>query len=224
MRNLFWLPALLVCSAVVANEVGPWPTVRPTTASFDVDFSAERIVIDLPIFSDSGQPLYYFACRGGQTAYLDKLPENWVGPLMCTLTTGTEPSETSLLSEDDSAAWYSRGQFSAEQLTGTCAQYPEYGAHRTFRLRAMTLTLDAQHITLSKGRLAEKFQLQVSVQQDPSAQFFQAQQPGFLRPEPSTTANNGEDVLDCQTVRKGNTTRMCRDWENNGGSWGICAQ
>ena len=107
-----------------------------------VDFTSERIAIDGPIKSPDGSVVYHFACRGGSQAYLDSLPENWVGPLMCILAVGQQAPEESLLSADGSAAWFSRGQFQREALLGDCAKYPEFGVHRSFRLRGFRLTLD----------------------------------------------------------------------------------
>ena len=85
-----------------------WPRVQPVSAKFPIDLRAEKVVVDLPIFTSDRAVLYHFACRGVNESYLDTLPDNWVGPLTCTLAEGDQPSEDSLLSEDDSAAWFSR--------------------------------------------------------------------------------------------------------------------
>jgi hypothetical protein len=101
-----------------------WSNVTPFARSFPVDLTSERIAIDVPVTDQTGRVVYHFACRGGGEACLDSLPGNWVGPLMCTLAIGDKATEGSLLSEDESAAWFSRGQFRREELVGDCATYP----------------------------------------------------------------------------------------------------
>lgn len=115
-----WL--LLLTVVVLAFEQGlgaAWPSVQPFTVRVPVDFNSERIAIDIPIRSSVGSVVYYFACRGGSEAYLGSLPGIWVGPLMCTLAEGKQATEDSLLSEDDSAAWFSRGESGPIPTRGT---------------------------------------------------------------------------------------------------------
>jgi hypothetical protein len=192
-----------------------WPTVKPFTQSFPVDLMSERIVIDVPITDQAGAVVYRFACRGGDVAYLDSLGENWVGPLMCTLAAGDRATEESLLSEDGSAAWHSRGQFRREELVGDCAKYPEFGIHRSFRLRGFRLTLDAQNVVLDGDTLARSFVLAVSLVDDPDAILSQAERSGFLDPR-----GKGRT---CGSVIPGREPRMCRDWQA-GGSWAVCKE
>src|SRR5213593_1189912 len=131
--------------AIVQGRAG-WPNIEPFNIRVPVNLASEKVVIDVPIKNPTGRVLYHFACRGGAEAYLNSLPGNWVGPLMCILAEGDKPTEESLLSEDDSAAWFSRGQFRREELVGDCAKYPEFGVHRSFRLRGFRLTLDVQDV------------------------------------------------------------------------------
>lgn len=121
--------ALIACGLLALFSLrvsaAGWPQIKPASARFPVDLSAGKISIDLQILDPANHPLYHFACRGGKGAYLEKLSDetgaNWVPPLMCTLSEGTQAVEESLLSEDDSAAWFSRGQFRADELVGACA-------------------------------------------------------------------------------------------------------
>jgi hypothetical protein len=190
-----------------------WPQLNPVKVRFKVDLSLERIVIDLPLRDQDGRQRYHFACRGVRESYLDSLKENWVGPLMCTLAEGTEAREESLLSEDDSAAWFSRGQFRREELVGDCAEYPEFGLHRSFRLRGFRLNLDVENVAVDASGRARAFVLAVSVAQDGNARSEQAERPGFLDPR-----GQGKG---CKVVTRGAEPRMCRDWEH-GGSWALC--
>ena len=188
-----------------------WPDIIAQSRTFRVDLSAERIVIDLPITDQAGRELYHFACRGGGQAYIDSLPENWVAPLMCTLAQGQQAREESLLSEDDSAAWFSRGQFRADELVGACARYPEFGVHRSFRLRGFRLNLDALNVMSGSDGLAKSFTLVVSLVRDPTARSTQAERPGYLDPR-----GKGDS---CEVVRRGREPRMCRDAS---GSFALC--
>jgi len=180
-----------------------WPEVQPFIARIPVRLSAERIAIDIPIRNRSGEIVYVLACRGGNDTYIESLPGNWVQPLMCTLAEGTQASDVSLLSEDDSAAWFSRGQFRSEELLGDCGRYPEFGVHRSFRLRGFQLAFDAQNIVTNVGGDVDTFTLQISLTRDPTATAAKASRPGFL--DPRGTHGN------CRVVRRGSETRMCRD-------------
>jgi hypothetical protein len=188
-----------------------WPTVQPVDRQVSVDLRSEEIQVDVPIKTTDDRIGYYFACRGGSERYLDSLPDNWVGPLMCTLAAGDRPTEASLLSEDDSAAWFSRGQFRSEDLVGDCGRYPEYGRQRAFRLRGMRLKLEANDVKADAAGVAHSFVLSISVVPDASATTAQAAQPGFLDPH--------RQGRSCQTVIKGRDPRMCR---NPSGSFDPC--
>jgi hypothetical protein len=204
---LIWMPSHAAS--------GAWPKVKPFTQSFPVDLMSERIVIDVPITDQGGAVVYHFACRGGNVAYLDSLRDNWVGPLMCTLAMGDQAREESLLDEDDGPAWYGRGQFRGEELAGDCANYPEFGVHRSFRLRGFRLSLDAQDVVVDRSGLARSFTLAVSLVDDAGATLSQAERPGFLDPR-------GKDRT-CASVIRGREPRMCRDWQA-GGSWAACKE
>ena len=189
-----------------------WPVIQPVHRRVLIDLHSERIQIDVPIKAQDGKVVYTFACRGGSDRYLDTLPENWVGPLMCTLAEGTRATETSLLSEDDSAAWHSRGQYRPEDLVGACGDYPEYGRHRSFRLRGMRVTLDAQDVS-GDARGVQSFVLAIDVAADSTATTPKADQPGFLDPR--------RQGRSCTTVLRGRDVRMCR---NAMGSWEPCKE
>lgn len=206
VSRLIVLALLSVQTSTVA-----WPNVKPLTTSVRVDLRSQKITIDLPITDQAGRVLYHFACRGGADAYLDSLPGNWVAPLMCTLAPGAQASEQSLLSEDDSAAWFSRGQFRPEELVGDCAKYPEFGVRRSFRLRGFRLKLEAQNVVVDSIGLTQSFTLAISLVSDPGARASQAERPGFLDPR-----GQGRS---CKVVTRGQEPRMCRDAN---GSWTLC--
>ena len=132
---------------------------------------------------------------------------------MCTLAEGREASELSLLSEDESPAWFSRGLFNLEDLVGDCAAYPEFGVHRSFRLRGFRLRLSAEDVRMDRSGIAQSFVLVLSLVPDPDAKAARAEQPGFLDP--------GRQGRSCRVIVRGREPLMCRDWQK-GGSWDVC--
>jgi len=195
-----------------------WPPVKPVTQSFDINIVAGFVAFDLPIKSRAGSVLYRLSCRGGSVKALDELGDrdgvNWVPPLMCVLNVGNgRPSERSLLAEDDSPPWHTRGQFTGSDLVGACGAYPEFGLNRSFRLRGFILRLRVVNLELGSEGRPSRLTLTVSVDGDPTAIGAQAERPDYLQP-----------MFDkCDVVRKGRDPRMCRIWTGpNPGSLGPC--
>ena len=212
---------LVILAAVIYPAVfgAEWPRIKPVLKSFDLDFAAGLVAVDLPIVSENGSALYILHCRGGAEKELDPLESrdgiNWVGPLMCVLNDGqSRMSENSLLAEDDSPPWHTRGQFYTSELVGACGAYPEFGRERGFRLRGFVLRISTNLALNSDGSIS-RLKLTVVVRNDPSAKSAKAERPGYLRPQPGR----------CDVVRKGRETRMCRIWTGpHAGSWAPCPQ
>ncbi len=212
---------VLVMSLLFKASVGlcapkEWPKIQEFTAKVGIETSAEQIFFEFPLIDVHGQTRYRLICVGGSTQYLDRLAvssgANIVGPLPCGLVEGNSNIEGSLLSEDDSAYWYSRGQIhNFRELTGSCAKYPEYGALRHFRLRGFELTLSFGDVQVDKAGNPTYFTLTVLLRRDARITSPQAEQTGYLTPYKVGAS--------CNEVRKGNERRMCRD---SGGSWTEC--
>jgi hypothetical protein len=218
---LVFLGRLLVMCFAMADSVtlcAQWPSVKPVTKSFDVDFAAGLIVIDLPIVSSNGSALYVLHCRGGSEKKLDELARrdgiNWVGPMMCVLNMAKSGiSEQSLLAEDGSPPWHTRGQFHDSQLVGSCGAYPEFGTERSFRLRGFILRLRAQNLSMDSAGSLRRLTLTVTIRNDPTAKGAQAERPDYLEPK----------IGECDVVHKGRDPRMCRIWTGpDPGSWAPC--
>ncbi len=179
--------------------------------SFPIDTHAKRIDIVLPVQGDDGWLRYRLICRGGSEEYLGELGRQkniyYVPPLICTLQEGNYETESSLLGEDDSATWYTRGQFHWDELLGACGDYPEYGRVRHFILRGMAITLEARDLKVREGQL-DSFILHVTFRNDAAALSRYALRPGYLPPRGN-----------CDVVRKGIEPRMCR---SNHGSYEEC--
>jgi hypothetical protein len=202
----------------------PWPKMAEFNSKFRIDTSAKEILFEIPLLDVQGQTQYGFICIGGREKYLDQLSDrsdvNLVGPLACRLIVGKanpEETEDSLLSEDGSAYWFSRGQVhNFRELIGSCAKYPEYGALRHFRLRGFELTLNFGNVEVDKAGNPTSFTLTVSLRRDATITSPQAEQTGYLTPY--------KVGYSCDKVLKGNQARMCRDWKNLGGSWTECSK
>ncbi len=196
-----------------------WPAMQEFSAKVGTETSAERIFFEIPLIDVHGQTRYHFLCVGGSDKYLGKLGardnENYVGPFGCGLFEGNSNMEGSLLSEDESPYWFSRGRLdNFHDLTGACAEYPEYGALRHFRLRGFELTLSFGDVEVDKAGNPTYFTLTVSLRRDARITSPRAEQTGYLTPYKVGHT--------CEKVLKGNEPRMCRDFKNLGGSWTEC--
>ncbi len=204
-----------------------WPIIAEFTAKVGIDTSANGIFFTLPLLDVHGITQYSLICVGGSNGFLGNpsifggtKDTNYVGQFACGLTKGNSHEiENSLLSEDESPYWFSRGRvINFRDLIGACGRYPEYGALRHFRLRNLELTLDFRDMSLDKNGNPAFIILAVSVRRDPTATTAQAEQTGFLTPYKSG--------LSCEKVLHGNAPRMCRDWVHpeHYGSWTECSK
>ena len=165
--------------------------------------------IEEPIKGPSGKTEYVLSCSNHPA---DDVFD--AGLFLCRLNEEENAGfpESSLLGEDDSAVWFTRGLFRVDELTGSCGTYPEYGARRTFRLRGLRLALSVSKLERTRSGDVRRLTLAMSVRPDASATSGQAEQTGYLWPMPGK----------CRPIRKGNLPRMCRDWDNLDGSWVEC--
>lgn len=218
MRPLLWL---IVCIAAIAaaaplRATSPeaWPRIKPLDTHVQIDLTAGPSDIRVPIHSINGETIYWLRCLGGSTAQLDTLGEhdgeNYVAPLACVLADRPDGWSGSLLREDESAIWYSRGQFHSSELVGDCGRYPEFGLIRHFRLRGMQLTLVAENVKLNQQDL-DGLTLHVTAIQNADARTTITERPGYIAPEPPI----------CQVIKRGIEPLMCRDGKTS--SWGTCS-
>jgi hypothetical protein len=106
--------------------------------------------------------------------------------------------------------WLPRRPEDRSDKVGACGRYPEYGRLRTFRLRGMRVTLEAQEVT-GGAKAAQSFVLVINVTPDLGATTPRADQPGFLDPR--------RPGRSCATVLPGRDVRLCR---NAKGSFEPC--
>ncbi|MBN2320746.1 MAG: hypothetical protein JXR49_16830 [Acidobacteria bacterium] len=208
---------LIFFSSICSADDTSWPVMKEFDEELLAYADGKPIEYVKPLTDINGNIKYLLVCRGGSNEYTaslsDDLNINYVSPLTCILNDGGTETESSLLAEDDSPPWHTRGQFHLNDLVGACANYPEYGLLRHFRLRGFEITLSVIDVKLDKQGNPEQFNLRISLRQDVEIKSTSAEQPGFLNPH-----IKGRN---CDKVEKGNDTRMCRDW-NQGGPWAPC--
>lgn len=139
----------LVCMGARAASPS-WPTIKPAQRTFNVP-DVKKMNLSLMIHTKAGIPLYGLFC--GSPYGVSDITDNsgygvdygtFNGDFECRLgLKGVGSVGDMLLAEDATQAkpWPSRGRFFASNLVGACANIPEFGATRTFRLRGMKLTL-----------------------------------------------------------------------------------
>jgi hypothetical protein len=193
--------ATFTLSSLQAQEL--WPRVAELDTLF-VIADATHPHVKTFIRSPSGKPLYLFICRQGDD------PEapgdiNYSGDLDCRLMPAElrEVEENLLVEDHKVAAWYSRGRMFAQHLRGACADYPEYGLVRHFRLRGMRITMRFTHALFSEQRELRSYQLQVAVVNDPTARRDIAAISGYL--DPGRQVPN--HPRSCSVVVRGNEWR-----------------
>jgi hypothetical protein len=202
-----------VCKSQVEYR-NDWPIIANLDTTISINALSEIIFHKIPLKDQSGKVTYALFCHGGNQEYLDKLSDstgsNFVGALCFLLAIGeNEDVDASLLCEDGSAPWFSRGQINDyTQLIGDCGKYPEYGRLRHFRLRGFILTLHFINIIVGNKGSPIKFDVHIRVHRDKNITSSIAEQTGYLTPYKKGRS--------CNKILKGNEPRMFRG-EN--GSW-----
>lgn len=204
------IAVLVVGAAMNAGEpapvTGPWPKIRPLEESFVVS-DPPRAVIKTFIYDESGNRVYLFVCRNSEDASVPNVL--YAGDLDCRLLEASWGEvEHNLLLETHhprTAAWYSRGRMFAYELHGDCANYPEYGRVRHFRLRGMKMTLVFDNVKFAVAPPAAparltSYTLRLKVEQDPTAPRDIAESSGYLDP----SRQKPGETRSCSVVRRGN--------------------
>ena len=128
-----------------------WPEVVPFHSTYHFP-DARRSGFDLLIYGVKSDPLYGLECH---TFEYEKDPSfDYSGDFECRLKSlYSKEAYSNLLTENPGQTrdWQSRGRFLAEELRGDCADYPEFGRIRQFRLRGMKLTLTISEFEFREG-------------------------------------------------------------------------
>ena len=209
---LTWLFASLVAGMRMpgTTHVFKWPAVAPLhrTSYFP---NAKRASGQLVIRGTDNRPLYLLRCRPfGEGEDPDHF--NYSGDFACRLTSLYEKGlYTTLLTFDpfNTRDQFSRAVFVSEELVGNCANYPEYGATRTFRLRGMKLTLALSNIKFRRelkapggplGPVIDSFRFNVRVESDADALSAIDEDVPFIAPPFKNPGVEGDHTRDCDHV------------------------
>jgi len=229
--------AILAAPCLIVRAEPVWPQMREFELSFGVYLNAHRNEINIP----QGEIRYWIFCRGdnrevdelvarrsqeeGQEVEHNPYGPWW--PLACHLNPGArrlpEPeigwAIGTLLAPlgTPSRPYQTRGKVLGNDLVGACADYPEYGRVRHFRLRGFELTFeftdiviepDTPELTLERPFVSpvEYAVMHISLRRDPMAQTARAEPSGYLDPFRQSVPPQPRS---CETPLKGKQPRSC---------------
>ena len=136
-----------------------------------------------------GQPAYLLECRGDAAS-----------ALRCSLHEAQRPAGASLLVRTGQR---DRGLFSAQDLHGACASYPQFGRQRSFRLRGFELSLALLEVPAVAAGGQPRQALQLDVLPDPLASAAEAEAPEVPDPQsPGHSCQAPPPVADPFSCRK----------------------
>ena len=187
-----------------------WPDVEPVHRDYKF-MSADKANVNLPILGLNGKPLYRFRCVP------DFPHENGtIGALGCYLISIASPDDEldspSLLTENplDGMVGHTRGEFSVFALENACADYPEHGSRRTFRLRRMKVSIsiyDVEMIDIINHQIPSQttkairaFGVSVTVTPDATALSAIAERVPYAPPKAKNALDAWNPLPDCHTV------------------------
>src|SRR5215831_15706624 len=134
-----------------------WPVMRDVHKVFDFP-DARTAAVELDLVDEGGRAVYRLECHSWAFGLHQRNPVfDYSGDFECRLSPLYEPTRYSTLLTDDphpTADWESRARFLVPELMGACADYPEYGRLRMFRLRGMRLTLEVRDVKLRRNNEA----------------------------------------------------------------------
>lgn len=218
---LFLAAGLVFLTAISASKTlrdsadhWHWPQVIPLERVFDIR-DVPNADIELQINGTDDKPLYSLVCLGLQASKKSKIDFDWSADFECRLSSLYSKNDYgTLLTYDprETRDWESRGGFMPDQIMGVCANYPEYGDIRHFRLRGIELTLSLSDVHLAIGQrptgkgttvaaqLFKSFRLTVNVKQDPAA--FSTIAGPVPYAEPKSVLGKGNGILNhsCGTI------------------------
>ena len=189
-----------------------WPDIVPLEAS--VYFAdASKASSQFKILDPKGKPLYILDCRNWRMASGSDF--DYSGDFECRLTSTytRDPTNTLLSEPQHTKSWESRGRVLGNELVDKCANYPEYGRVRHFRLRKMKITFSFDELSFKpfenpyrpKTNKVEfqSLRFTLRVEHDPTALSAIAEPAPFAYP-PSAHSEDPNDLsLKCDVLIKG---------------------
>lgn len=185
-----------------------WPKIK--TLREIIHFSGHQLE-KINIVGQSGKPLYLLECLLNPNDNDSNEDFDYSGNFECRLTSCYDYRHSNLLTENPypTRDWDSRGRFLVEEITGDCANYPDYGRVRNFRLRGMHLTLAIKNIELStttqkdgeKIRSIKSLELEITALSDSTAITEIAEPTKYMEPLFRNPNNPNELIRNCDSMR-----------------------
>lgn len=197
MKIIAIVSVAFLCVAASSAAV-TWPTVMQMEKTIYVDpIQFADVTIDI-IGSDT-KSLYQIQCHSSE---YERGEFDYSGDFECRLISLYSQEKYSTLFTDvpdQTRDWESRARFFVEELVGPCADYPDFGRTRVFRLRGMTIVLEIDDVKTNgvKPELSS-LSLTVKVTADKSATSPIAEPSKFA--EPPLLHPNINMQRDCKKV------------------------
>lgn len=188
----------------------------PATARLDASVyfaDAGKAWATFKILDPKGRPLYILKCLAPTPGMVDDTDFDYSGAFHCRLTSTYAKERYSTLLADNphpTRDWETRGRVLADELVGKCADYPEYGRIRHFRLRKMRITLSFDRLSFKpslstdgqtvKSAHLESFAFSVKVEPDPTALSSIAEPVGVSYPPRAHPRDPNDLTLNCEVV------------------------
>jgi hypothetical protein len=214
-----WLSGVLLalsfvgCAVLSAATIPlDWPRVAPLSESFFFP-DASKAGAKLYIRGINGEPIYVLECH--TYGYEGNSKFDYSGDFECSLGSiyPVHDSYSTLLTYDpiQTRDWESRARVFAEELYEACADYPEYGRERNFRLRGMKLSFKFSDVQFTRDRLVgdrprgslalRSFRFDVQVVADPTAVSQIAEDVPFEEPPRANPDRLDDFSRSCSTVK-----------------------
>jgi hypothetical protein len=216
MKNFLFIVLMLlviarITSANANGSIHSWSTIQPLENKFHfVDHRDMEGKVQ--IIGQNREPLYLLECYLNAYDHEDR-DFDYSGDFECRLTSlYSKETYSTLLTEDQNQVrdWQSRGRFLVQDLSGRCAEYPEYGKIRHFRLRKMNITIEIKNFKLEKGSSVnnspinrdriKELDLIVTVEPDNTATTEIAEPTKYIEPPRLHPENTNDTTKKCDTV------------------------
>lgn len=169
-RNILIYSMLAWCCASVSKADSRYPHIVPMERVVFVG-NVEKANVRVAINSTKGKPIYRIQCHSA--SYRSDPDFNYSGDFECRMTSAGHGNAYSTLFTEDpnqSRDWESRARFFSSDLKDECAQIPEFGLTRNFRLRGMKVTLQILNPVFDQSGSVRSLKLRIAARSDPSAQ------------------------------------------------------
>ena len=174
------LLALLTSLVPLSLFVTNWPVVQPFHDERTISLEdPTRDTAWVFMIQTNGPVTYHVECHTGEYEGTSLLNINYSGTYQCTMSAkkGEEVTSWNLFADDTPEQQTSdennRGRLLDDNLRDSCADFPEYGAVRHFRLRGFLLTMrfrDLKWSSASSNSRLTRFTIAIDVRPEPSAQ------------------------------------------------------